>query len=297
MKTKIILTCLLTTLLFISSKVGINLNEILITEDVSAPLGNWKTNTNLPSTISGTIANYDCDECTITENSFFTGAKTTIGTIDKNGNFTIPLDPDYFNTGKKKMDEELKNMPKGGEIRYKRVNTIFECGDESFGVKNTTEIINDSISIIRYPSVGENNQATFKNGETIISKLPILYLTDGQGNSKSILLAASTQELAQWMYHGYGDVTQGYYLEWIFVENNATVKGECIFQMGTYNGEEFTKTTVTDVELQKGWNIIKHEITEVYTSSKGQTQASMTTISTISEVPNDLKWVAIAKEN
>ena len=297
MKTKMIITYLLTTLLFISSKVGINLNGIVIREKISGPLENWYANTNPPLGISGTIANYDCDECTITENSFFTGAKTTIGTIDKNGNFTIPLDPDYFNTGKNRMAEMEKNMPRGGEIRYHRVNTIFKCNDEAFGVKNTTETINDSISVMRYPLYGENNQATFNNGETIISKLPLLYLTDQQGNSKSLLFAASTLHLAEKMYHGFGDVTQGYYLELIFVESEATVNGACVIPMGANIGEEFTNTTITDVELQKGWNIIKHDITEVFTPSVGKIQASMTKISAISELPKDVKWFAIDNEN
>jgi hypothetical protein len=203
----------------------------------------------------------------------------------------IPLDQDYFNTVKKKMDEEEKNVPKGGVINYHRVNTIFTCGSEGFGYKNSTEKINDSISVINYPRYNENNQATFKNGESIISKLPLLYLTDKQGNSHSLLYAASTPELATSSDSGVFE--KGFYLEWIFLENNSKVTGECAIQTGSDNDEDFVSTTVTDVELQKGWNIIKYDITEVFTSSEGETMAKITKISAISELPKDLKWYAV----
>jgi hypothetical protein len=295
MKRNILLFTIFITLLFFYPKNGLQLVTSTLAENRPLHVQNSKTETNPVLVISGTILNYTNGEGTVTENDFWTGDKTTIGTIDKNGNFTIPLDQDYFNTVKKKMDAEEENMPKGGEIRYHRVNTVFTCGSEGFGYKNTTENINDSISVVTYPRYNENNQATFKNGESIISKLPVLYLTDKQGNSHSLLYAANTPELAT--SSDFGVFEKGFYLEWIFVEHNSKVTGECAILTGSDNEEDFVSTTTTDVELQKGWNIIRYDITEVLTSSEGEAMAKITKISTISELPNDLKWYAIATEN
>lgn len=297
MKTKISLSVLFIAILFFSCKGGNNTGNVAIAEENSNSLENIHGNTNPILVISGTIINYKSGEGTITENSFWTGEKTKLGTIDKNGNFNIPLDQDFFNTVKKRMAEEEKDVPKGGEIRYPRVNTIFTCGSEGFGYKNLTEKINDSIEVIRYPRYHENNQATFKKGETITLKLPLLNVTDQKRNSHSILYAASTPELVEWLHNsGMGNIKKGYYLDWMFVENNSNVKGECVIPTGTFNGEDFTSTTITDLELKKGWNIIKYDITEVFTSTDGETKAAMTKISAITELPKDIKWFALASK-
>jgi len=291
MKVKIILPILYFTLLFLYPKNGTTIGPITRAENTIDNMPNISANTNPLLVISGTISNYEGEKGTITENNFWTGEKTTIGTIDKDGNFTIPLDQDYFNTVKKKMNVEEENMPKGGEIRYHRVNTVFTCGSEGFGYKNTIENSNDSTSVITYPRYNENNQATFTNGETIISKLPVLYVTDNQGNSHSLLYAASTPALAT--SSDFGVFEKGFYLEWIFVEQHSKVTGECAILTGSDNEVDFVSTTTTNIELQKGWNIIKYTISEVLTSSEGEAMAK---ISTISELPNDLKWYAVKTE-
>ena len=249
------------------------------------------------NSIKGNVENWSKEEATVTENNFWTGDKKTLSTIDKAGNFIIPLDPDYFNTVKKRMEEEEKDIPRGGEIKYHRVNTVFECSSESFGNKNITEKVNDSLSVIHYPRYNENNKTTFTNAETIVSKLPLLYLTDKNGNSNSLLYAASNPELAKWSYwlHS-GDVKKGYCLEWIFVDNNATVKGACVIPTFSDGEVDITNTNITDLELKKGWNIIKYDITEVFTSPEGDSQPVMTKITVISEMPKDVKWYAVAVE-
>jgi len=297
MKLNLLLFTLFLILLFFYPKNDIHLGPMPIAENATASLQNLSADPNPFLEITGTIEKYKNGEATVTENSFWTGEKTTIGTIDNSGTFTIPLDQDFFSTVKKKMAAAEKDVPKGGVINYQRVNTIFTCGSEGFGYKNTTKNINDSISVINYPRYAETNHTTFKNGESIILKLPLLNLTDKKGDSHSLLYAASSPEVAAWMRSsGVGDINTGYYLEWIFVENAATVQGVCAIPTSTKNGEGYTNTTNTDLELQAGWNIIKHDITDVYTSTEGQTKAEMTRISVISELPKDLKWFAINQE-
>ena len=296
MKLNLLLFTLFLILLFFYPKNDAHLGPIAIAENTTTSLQNVIADpTNPFLEIMGTIANYENGEGTITANDFWTGDKTTIGTLATNGNFTIPLDQDFFTTVKKKMAAEEKNKPKGGVINYHRVNTVFTCGSEGFGYKNTTENINDSISVTNYPRYAETNYATFKNAESIILKLPLLNLTDKKGDSHGLLYAASSLEIAEWLGSGgMGDIIKGYYLEWIFVENSAAVQGICAIPTSTNNGEEYTDTTKTNLELQKGWNIIKYDVTDVFTSTDRQTKAAMTKITAISKIPEDLKWFAMS---
>lgn len=61
------------------------------------------------------------------------------------------------------------------------------------------------------------------------------------------------------------------------------------------NGDDFTSTTISDLELQK-WNIINYDIYEVFSSSEEQTKTGITKTSSISELPKDLKCYAIKTE-
>jgi len=48
----------------------------------------------------------------------------------------IPLDQDYFNTLKKEDGMQKKEkLPKAGEIRYHRVNTVLLVGSEASDIK------------------------------------------------------------------------------------------------------------------------------------------------------------------
>jgi hypothetical protein len=61
------------------------------------------------------------------------------------------------------------------------------------------------------------------------------------------------------------------------------------------NGDDFISTTISDLKLQK-WNIINYDISEVFSSSEGQTKTAINKISAISELPKNLNCYAIKTE-
>jgi hypothetical protein len=81
MKVKIILPILFFTMLLFYPKNDTNLGPIALAENTPDSIPHASTNTNPFLEISGTISNYESGEGTITENNFWTGDKTTIGTI------------------------------------------------------------------------------------------------------------------------------------------------------------------------------------------------------------------------
>ena len=112
------------------------------------------------------------------------------------------------------------------------------------------------------------------------------------------MFAVSDPVIANWLFYYKQDpIVKGYYLQWFFVENDASAIGECVIPTYTGNGDEnYNNTTQVNLKLEKGWNIIKYDITEIFTDVNGKTSASKIEITTVAEIPSDLKWVSIIYE-
>ena len=109
------------------------------------------------------------------------------------------------------------------------------------------------------------------------------------------MYAVSSPEIAWWLQsYGHKGISPGYYLRWIYLEAPASVTGECKVPTYTGNDEEmYEDTTLFDVQLEKGWNVVKYEIAEIFTSQSGKTYPSKTLVSKLQAVPDDLQWQAI----
>jgi hypothetical protein len=241
-------------------------NIILFTIAVLLNLGCYAQNS-----IIGTIENYTIGEGVLSSYDIISREKVEIGKIDKDGNFNIPLDANYLSVIKEQAEKAKDKAPKGWEINFNTVATTFEC----FG-----------------------GELIYNNGEAIITGIPYPEVAGKSGNELSVLYAVSDPEIAKWLYsYGQKNIVKGYYLQWFFIEDSASAKGECIFQRYTGNDDEnFNEVTITDLEFQKGWNIIKYTITDVFTDLNGNTLPSKTVITNITKLPNDLKWIKIVDE-
>ena len=226
---------------------------------------------NAQNIIQGKINNWEQGESIIAYFGMFNGEMTPIGSINAAGVVQIPLDPDYLNTFKKIAEKEAAGAPPGWTMSYKTMATTFFCtyDDESI---------------------------TTQNGDVIITGLPELVLTDKTGQTEqSILYAVSSPNVAEWLRsYGAEGVSPGYYLNWIFSEGTASAWGECVSPFYTGNDDEmYNDTTVLEVKLEKGWNLLKYEITETFTSKTGKTYPSKTRVSRLESLPDDVQWVAI----
>lgn len=223
------------------------------------------------NSITGTIVNYKNGESSLSSFDMISGDNMVIGNIDKEGKFTIPLDENYLTAIKEKAKIAQENASGGSQIKFKTVATTFEC----FG-----------------------GELEYKNSEAIITGIPDPEVTGKNGKAVSVLYAVNQPEIAQWLYsYGQKNSVKGYYLQWFFVEDLASVKGEC--RIPTYAGdgeEDYNNITITNLELQKGWNIIKYNITEVFTDATNRTSPSKTEITCITEIPADVLWTTIIIE-
>ncbi len=243
--------------------------------------------------ITGVIENYSNNEGTLTNYDMITGDIISFGTIDLEGKFTIPLKEDFLEVMLAKAKKAQENAPKGSTISFKTVATTFIC---DFNNENI-EYLDDGTEKVTYTGSNKKNEILYEKGEAIITGIPDLYLTD-KNQVSSILYAVSKPEIANWLFSYRQDaLVKGYYLQWYFVEDEASAIGACVIPTYTGNGEEnYINSTIVNLKLKKGWNIIKYDITEIFTDLNGKTYASKTEITSLVTTPNDVKWVRVIEK-
>jgi len=112
-------------------------------------------------------------------------------------------------------------------------------------------------------------------GESIISKLPYIYITDKQGIHRAFYYCRETNTPELATSSGFWKVFwKGILLEWILWNIIQSHWGMRHTNWLSENEEDFISTTTTDVELPKGvGTLLKYDITEVLTSSEGEAMA------------------------
>ncbi|MGX1024206.1 hypothetical protein [Psychroflexus sp. MBR-150] len=218
--------------------------------------------------ISGSISNYTGGEKLIAFYDMISKETMEIGTIDEEGNFSIPLDENYLKTIKLKAENAKAKAPEGWEIEFKTVATTFECS---------------------------GLMVEYENGEALVVGMPDLEVKAKNAEwDESVMYAVSNPEIANWLYsYGEKNSAKGYYLQWFFVEEPASAKAECLWQTSVSTGETYNNKTIINLELQKGWNIIKYNIAEVFTDANGKITPSKTEISRIDRIPDNIQWVVV----
>ncbi|QED38620.1 hypothetical protein FK178_13250 [Antarcticibacterium arcticum] len=200
-------------------------------------------NITAQSSLQGNLRDWNNGDAVIAYFGMFNGEMTEIGSIKPDGTLHIPLDPDYAASFKKMAEKESAGAAEGWTMSYNTVSSVFPC-------------------------MFEENIA-FTNGDEIVTGLPEFLITDRSGETEhGYLYAVSSPEVAAWL-DSYGEtpVTKGYYLKWIYTDGPASATGECKMPTYTGNGEEmYDDTIIYDVQLEKGWNVLKYEIAEIFTS-------------------------------
>jgi len=222
------------------------------------------------NSIQGNIANWSNGEVPLLFDDYVSPEKITMGTINSSGKLTIPLDDNYLSNQKIAAEKAKENAPQGWEMKFNTVSSAFGCDIEGI---------------------------VYENASVILSGLPDLEAVSKDGTTPyGYLYCTNNPELSTWLYnYGQGNIAKGYYLRWFFAENNASAKGSCSMPTYTGNGDEnYMDITTYDLQLQKGWNIIKYAITETFTSQAGKIAPSKTEITKINEVPADVQWLLLS---
>ncbi len=204
---------------------------------------------------------------------FMTGDLTQWGTIDAQGTASFELAYDFMETILKEAEKQQKDAPKGWTMSFHTVGSKYTCN--FFTGENTVTLVNEDAKIFGLPPFFAGDIAT----ET----------------RHGSMYAASNPELAKWL-HSYqmDNAAKGFYVEWIYVEKQSTVKGTCgIPTMTGHESEEFEVSTTYDLNFEAGWNMVVFTIEEVFNSASEKVFAAKTTVSTTQFIPENLQWYVL----
>ena len=224
---------------------------------------------NAQNSITGTIANWTHGEVPLLYSDYISREKIIMGNIASDGNMTIPLDDNFLSNFKIAAEKAKEKAPQGWEMKFNTIESTFGSGDEGI---------------------------SYENAASVLIGLPDLEASSEGGTAQfGYIYCTSNPELANWLYnYGQGDIAKGYYLRWFFAEATASVKGSISIPVYTGNDDEnYTDTTFYDLEIQKGWNMIKYNITETFTTQTGKTVLTKMEVTKIDEIPADVMWLLL----
>lgn len=223
--------------------------------------------------VEGSILNWNYNDALLVSEDFMTGKMDTWGTVSPNGEVQLVLEYDFMTILKEKAEAAKKDAPQGWSLSFKTVADTFGSNSSYF-----------------------SGDFVYENGNAIVAGVPDLIVgSEAKKEKYGMLYMANSPEMAKWLYnYQMGSINPGYYIQYFFVEKDAAVKGQVSILTGTNSGEEFDNVKQIDLKLEEGWNIIKHEIAEVFTSNDGSTYPSKTIISREKLLPEDLQWIVLA---
>ncbi|PRX44481.1 hypothetical protein [Salegentibacter salegens] len=224
------------------------------------------------NTIEANVENWEYGTAKIGVLDFISGSTQKFGSIDKNGNLSIELQPNFLQKMKEQMEKEQEKSPEGWKASLKTVSKTFSCF---------------------------SGDLTYKNGDTNLSSLPKqLVVFKNEKEILGILMPASNKAIADFFFsNSEENSTTGKYLEWTYLDEPATVKGTCNTTTFTQaENESFKAAKTYSLDLKKGWNLIEYHITEVFEDSTGQIYPKTTEIQLIKNIPSEINWYFSAEK-
>lgn len=210
----------------------------------------------------GTLENWDNKEAEIV---LPLKDPIAIGKVTKKGHVTIDLKDELGKTIEVSMEK------KSGNIKFinPTVNKTFYCNSEDVSVKN---------------------------GEILIHKLSgrgLFWVANIEAKKLygKFRIVSSNAFNESYFSLGKKDFVKGYYINFYYVDENASVKGECKTQSYTIDMKNTVELiTRYNVHLKKGWNMVKTEIVETYVDGE-KVRPLLTAFSTINHIPEDAKFI------
>jgi hypothetical protein len=195
-----------------------------------------------------------------------------MGSVETDGTFSIPLKEDYLTQVKMHMEENNKGSSADWRSSLTRLNQAFGCSSGSLEIENGDQ-----------PVTGISTMGMFALGSMEEEKLyGYVIATSSDAFAKSIMNLMNYQ------------FEPGYFVDWHYVEEAATIKGSCSLESYTLNQEElYGITQEYDLEFKPGWNVVQYEVREVFRDRDGKTYPSNERYSTLDKPPSDMKYVFI----
>ncbi|NNC46291.1 MAG: hypothetical protein HKN99_10450 [Winogradskyella sp.] len=217
------------------------------------------------NTYKGTIDDWDNKQAEII---LPTEEPLVIGKVDTKGTVTLNLSDSLTKTLidlKKEVDKETGNI----KIVGQSVSRSFYCKPEQVNVVNG--------DIVPIKAVG---RGSFYIGDIKAQKLY------GQ-----LRIASSEAFNNSYFSFGKKDFVVGYYIDFFYVEEDASVNGICRSESYTMDMKNVVELIVDyNINLKKGWNLVKIEVAETYVDGE-KIRPLKTVMSTIEAIPQDAKFI------
>ena len=195
------------------------------------------------------------------------GPPEVLGTFDDQGKVEIPLKPDFIAEAKKKVEEANASASDGWTASMNTLGKSFSCGVADL------EVVNGEQAISGFP--GMSGFMLFNMEEK---------------KRYGYLLVANSKDFVESMVPY--KFKPGYQLEWYYVDEDGSVRGDCVLESYALNQKDiYAKTTTYDLDFKKGWNIVKYEIEEVYTDGEGNSYPMKDSYTVLEKMPEGVQFV------
>ena len=217
------------------------------------------------STYNGTIENWQNNQADIV---LPTEQPMIIGTVDPQGKVALHLSDSLTRKLidlKKEIDEETGNVTFVGQS----ISRTFYCKPDQ------VTVVNGDIVPIK-----AGGRGSFYVGDIEAQKLY------GQ-----LRIVSSKAFNDSYFALGKKDFVEGYYIDFFYVDEDASVNGNCISESYTMDMKSTVELIVDyNINLKKGWNLVKIEVAETYVDGE-KIRPLKTTMKTIDDIPNDAKFI------
>lgn len=217
------------------------------------------------NTYKGTIENWENNQAEIilpTEQPLVIGNVTTKGDVVLNLNDSLT---NALINLKKEVDKETGNI----KIIGQSISRAFYCEPDQVNV------INGDIVPIKAGGRGSFYIADIKAQEFY-----------GQ-----LRIASSKAFNESYFSLGKKDFVKGYYIDFFYLEEDASVNGICKSESYTMDMKDIIELIVEyNIELKKGWNLVKIEVAETYVDGE-KIRPLKTNMSTIDAIPKDAQFI------
>jgi hypothetical protein len=207
--------------------------------------------------ITGKIQNHEKSEMDLVLMLFGMDNPISIGTVDKNGQFTA----DLADINIDQIPEEFKSMSLGPLY----FNFHFNCNDaKDFG----------------------------ENGEKLAARQDFVRMTKNGDWSGTVFLV-SDEKIKNWMEDpGYINAVKGSFYEVMYVEEDVAISMTCVSSVYVDENQQIESHYRFDVELKKGFNWVEYTIEEIHETDPN-VRASFPSKVTVSNMKDSSKvlWI------
>lgn len=110
------------------------------------------------------------------------------------------------------------------------------------------------------------------------------------------LMVANSRAFAERYDPFNGEMTEGWYIDWVHVDTDIMISGECQGLPLSLPEVSLEQVTSYEIKLAPGWNLLKHEIGEVYEDEIGRVWPTRSIYTTVDKLPDEAEVVFVSDE-